>query len=162
MGIVAFYAESQSGLEPIPLWDLDKGSEKPDPRKYWKSLPPNNQSRIKIEKNRFHILRSREKISVPPGIAVYCRASDETIGEMRIHYAGFAHPWFGWERPDGEPGTPLIFELRGHDVDVSLADGEKMARLTFYRMSEDCKKPNDVSYNTQTLKLSDFFGNWPD
>lgn len=29
------------------------------------------------------------------GVAVYCRPSDETIGEMRIHYAGFVHPGFG-------------------------------------------------------------------
>ena len=82
---------------------------------------------------------------------------------MRIHYAGFAHPWFGWEREDGLPGTPLIFEVRGHDVDVSLADGERMANLQFFRMSEYCtEKSKDDSYGTQTLKLSKFFGKWPE
>jgi deoxycytidine triphosphate deaminase len=121
---------------------------------------------IVLRKNAFHILRSKERISLPGGIAVYCRAIDETIGEMRIHYAGFAHPFFGRERKDKRTGTPLIFEVRGHDVKVTLTDGEKMARLIFYRMSEDCKAPRDPKkrrksgYEDQTLKLSGFFTLW--
>src|SRR5262249_44191726 len=38
------------------------------------------------------------------------------LREMRIHYAGFVHPLFGRDRKDGKVGTPLIFEVRGHDV----------------------------------------------
>jgi dCTP deaminase len=102
-------------------------------------------------------------MAVPKGIAVYCRAIDETIGEMRIHYAGFVHPFFGLDRGDGTRGTPLIFEVRGHDVDANLIHGEKMARMTFYRMSEDAVPDQDTNkqaYNEQTLKLSTFFGDW--
>ena len=158
----AFYAEPGSALDPVPLWK-QKEADKPRPEKYWRLLTTtDNKKRIKIEKTRFYLLRSKEKISVPPGIAVYCRASDETIGEMRIHYAGFAHPWFGWEQKAGHRGTPLIFEVRGHDVDVSLADGERMANLQFFRMSEDCEQPEEVSYEDQTLQLSNFFGEWPE
>lgn len=55
----------------------------------------------------------------------------------------------------------MIFEVRGHDVDVSLADGERMANLQFFRMSEACReKPSEVAYGTQTLQLSKFFGKW--
>ena len=82
---------------------------------------------------------------------------------MRIHYAGFAHPFFGRQRSDGTIGTPLIFEVRGHQVNVSLADGEKMANLIFYRMSQDCAEelsPSD-KYDNQTLQLSKFFADWP-
>ena len=101
-------------------------------------------------------------VPVPKGIAVYCRASDETIGEMRIHYAGFVHPFFGLERSDGRRGTPLIFEVRGHELDVSLMNREKMARLEFYRMSEDAmQEPHSGQYATQSLKLSKFFAAWP-
>jgi hypothetical protein len=47
----------------------------------------------------------------------------------------------------------VIFEVRGHDIDVSLRDCEKMARLEFYRMSEDCvSEPEDSQYDNQTLK----------
>ena len=100
-------------------------------------------------------------------MAAYCKAIDETIGEMRIHYAGFVHPFFGFERADGEPGTPLIFEVRGHDLDVSLIHREKLAQVTFYRMSEDASKPprsdsgDKNEYNEQELKLSGYFEDWP-
>jgi dCTP deaminase len=136
------------------LWELMKSSEVPT-----EGEPKNS---IRLKKNAFHILRSKEKISLPGGIAVYCRAIDETIGEMRIHYAGFVHPFFGRERDDKKTGTSLIFEVRGHDVKVRLTDGEKMAKLIFYRISEDCEKKRKKQvkksgYENQTLKLSEFF-----
>jgi dCTP deaminase len=100
-------------------------------------------------------------------VAAYCKAIDETIGEMRIHYAGFVHPFFGLDRTDGKRGTPLIFEVRGHDLDVNLIHRERLARLTFYRMSEDATKsgedsPQQKEYNNQELKLSGYFGEWPE
>jgi len=134
-----------------------------NPWEYWdplKNESDDRESRLKIEKNYFYILRSKERLSLPPSVAVYCRAIDETIGEMRIHYAGFAHPFFGYERQDGKDGTPLMFEVRGHDVDISLGDGEKMGRLVFYRMSQDAKCPEESAYGDQTLQLSKYFRDW--
>ncbi len=158
---------------PIPVWG--KGSL--DPKMYWECIPSKRikgKSRFTIDPNEFYILRSKERLSLPKGVAVYCQAMDETLGEMRIHYAGFAHPFFGVDRTDEKQGTPLIFEVRGHNVKVNLTDGEKLARLIFYRMSEDCKKPKDENqieennvqllqgdYNEQELKLSKFFKDWP-
>lgn len=144
--------------ESIPLW---KESEKPDPCRYWKFKVVDSKNRFPITESNFYLLRSKERISLPKGVAIYCRASDETIGEMRIHYAGFVHPNFGFDRPDGVGGTPLIFEVRGHQVNVSLADGEKMANLVFYRMSED-SDDGESEYGNQSLKLSKFFAEWPD
>jgi dCTP deaminase len=148
--------------EPIPLW---KEIEHPDPRKYWSLAKPielDGKKCLQIKKEQFYLLRSKETIALPAGIAVYCRAIDETIGEMRIHYAGFVHPWFGRNRKDNNIGTPLIFEVRGHDVEVLLTDSEKMARLSFYRMSEACVKPeqSERDYGDQTLALSHFFSDW--
>lgn len=159
---------------PVELWNLEQdGREKPLPCKYWRFLQWDGNRRITIEKTHFYIIRSREKISLPGSVAVYCRASDEKIGEMRIHYAGFVHPFFGTDREDGIVGTPLIFEVRGHDVDVSLHHGEKMAQLVFYRMSaipdKISKQPSvqeapgrcERPYNEQTLQLSKLFADWP-
>jgi dCTP deaminase len=154
--VAAFCAERSKSDEPICLW---KGDTLADPCKNWKFLKSSNDKRLKIENDRFYILRSKEQIRVPAGIAIYCRASDETIGEMRIHYAGFVHPHFG-VRDDGESGTPLIFEVRGHQVDVSLRHGERMANLTLYRMSQDAGA-DQSPYGKQTLKLSSFFSEWP-
>ncbi|MGO9011216.1 MAG: 2'-deoxycytidine 5'-triphosphate deaminase domain-containing protein [Bryobacteraceae bacterium] len=145
-------------LEPVPLW---KEEPRPDPCRYW-SLKESTHDRLIIETENFYLLRSREHISIPAGVAVYCRASDETIGEMRIHYAGFVHPWWGLKRKDGERGTPLIFEVRGHQVNVSLAHGERMANLSFYRMSQDAPEADPTPYEEQTLNLSKFFGPWPE
>ncbi|OGU17003.1 MAG: hypothetical protein A2X61_07570 [Ignavibacteria bacterium GWB2_35_12] len=129
------------------------------PYKFWSFKKSNDENRLTIEKEDFYILRSKELISLPPGVAIYCRAIDESLGEMRIHYAGFVHPCFGYKRKDGEKGTPLMFEVRGHDVNVTLADGETLAKLIFYRMSE--KAEGKSPYDKQNLMLSKYFEKWP-
>jgi deoxycytidine triphosphate deaminase len=158
---------------PIDLGPKEEGT-RPLPCDYWKLLRWDDHERITIAQTHFYIIRSRERISLPGGVAVYCKASDEKIGEMRIHYAGFAHPFFGTDREDATVGTPLIFEVRGHDVNVSLQHGEKMAQLVFYRMSEIPEKINKPAstekapckqgkpYNEQTLQLSKLFAPWPE
>lgn len=155
LSAVAFATKREGGTE-IKTWG--KGNHAP--WKHWRLVPPSAKT-IELKAGDFYILRSRERLRLPLGIAAYCRATDETIGEMRIHYAGFVHPGFGLGRKDDEEGTPLIFEVRGHDFPVTLRDGEKMAKLSFYRMSQDGDTPNDV-YNDQELKLSKFFASWPD
>jgi dCTP deaminase len=162
---VAF--RSKSDVAPsVPLWTV-ANKPKPNPSDYWDIESADEFKRLYIEPDIFYILRSKEKLTVPKGVAIYCRATDETIGEMRIHYAGFVHPYFGLYREDGNKGTPLIFEVRGHQVPVSLADEEKMANLIFYRMSEDCpkltaeeEKEEAKGYSSQELKLSKFFTDW--
>ena len=163
---VAFRSKgSTKGQEAIRLWKVD---DRPNPCAYWDLEVLDEHQRLYIKPDVFYILRSKEKLRVPKGIAIYCRASDETMGEMRIHYAGFVHPYFGCYREDKTIGTPLIFEVRGHQVPVSLADREKMANLIFYRMSEDApqlteKEEQDEAkgYGSQDLKLSKFFAEWP-
>ena len=147
---------NKSSLSPIPLWE--KKTELP--WKYWRFAKLDRQKRLQIRGGRFYILRSKERLYVPPGIAIYCKASDETIGEMRIHYAGFVHPGFGLKRRDRLRGTPLIFEVRDHQVNATLRDGEKMANIIFYRMSRPDSEINK-SYNDQNLKLSNIFKKWP-
>ena len=141
------------------LWKKEQ-NEKPDPCDYWEIVKQKNY-RLTINKGSFYLLRSKELFSLPSHIAVYCRTTDETIGEMRIHYAGFVHPFFGKTPNPKYPGTPLIFEVRGHCADVNLRDGEKLAQIVAYRMSEEAE-PDASEYEEQTLKLSSFFGDFPD
>lgn len=155
--------KTSSSRSRINVWDKQKAS----PSDYWKAETWDKDRRLRITKGSFYIMRSQERIAVPEGVAVYCRASDETIGEMRIHYAGFVHPCFGKYREDDKQGSPLIFEVRGHDIDVNLNHGEKMARLAFYRMSQDVevlrpekKKLQKDPYMNQELALSKYFGKW--
>jgi hypothetical protein len=88
-------------------------------------------------------------------VAIYCQAVAETLGELRIHYAGFVHPRFGEGRED-EKGAPLIFEVRGHNVRTYLQDGETLARLEYYSMSQDAEEYS-CNYSSQELTLSKYF-----
>jgi dCTP deaminase len=162
LDVAAFCANQESTQDEfIPLWN-DGKNKLPDPCNYWLFKKADPCNRLEITSGDFYIIRSKEKISLPAGVAVYARPMDESLGEMRIHYAGFAHPFFGMNRPDDEKGTPLIFEVRGHHVNVNLSDGERLAKLNFYRMSENAEAPQfPVPYGLQDLTLSNFFGEWP-
>ncbi|HBJ83891.1 MAG TPA: hypothetical protein DDZ88_08490 [Verrucomicrobiales bacterium] len=158
----AFQAQVSSKHAPVPLWSTPE-KKRPKPGEYWglhkAAVTESGLRYLPIEKESFYILRSKEHLALDGSVAVYCMAIDETIGEMRIHYAGFVHPWFGRDRDD-RIGTPLIFEVRGHDVRVVLQDGEKLAKLRYFRMSQPVTKGDPEQYNKQTLKLSNFFGPW--
>ena len=83
------------------------------------------------------------------------------MGEWRIEYAGFAHPWFGRTRPD-KAGTPIIFEVRGHNIPTILTDGIPLGNVCFRRMSQPADAPQKPGkYEEQELKLSSCFKPWP-
>jgi dCTP deaminase len=143
----------------LPLFDFkDKG--KIDAKRYFERIDGDSDA-LTIEVNRFYILRSIERLRLPADIAVTGMAYSENLGELRIHYAGFAHPWFGMEREDEKTGTPLIFEVRAHSFPVLLRHEEVFATIRFYKMSKEIpaqdkeKEPDD--YTNQELKLSNYF-----
>ncbi len=153
---VAFHAKSKV-KDPI---DLTSSKLKPDPKKYWDTEKlKGNESLydgvLEIKPNHFYIIRSNERLHLPADIAVYCQAMSESLGEIRVHYAGFAHPHFG----NRVGGTPLIFEVRGHNVTTYLRHDEVLARLEYYRMSLPTG-PDSSKYEEQELKLSSKFEDW--
>ena len=152
--------ERNQSLDPIDLWGKGPG-QKPDPTPYFDRISAKHDRLIIKKQDYFYLLRSKELLSVPNSIAVYARATDEALGEMRIHYAGFVHPWFGRTPNHEKKGTPLIFEVRGHATDVSLKHEEKLARLELYRMSEPAPYQKSP-YGDQKLALSNFFAPFPD
>jgi len=151
----AYEAKRDSSIEPIII----SSKEKYDPSKYWNIIEAKNNS-IKMEKDHFYILRSKERFFLPKDIAVRCIAYTENLGETRIHYAGFAHPWFarGSDGKKNIKGAPLIFEVRCHSFPVEARDGEDFARIEFYQMAS----PTEVHtpYDSQELKLSKYFDDW--
>ncbi len=177
----AFRAINEGEPEPIRL---STGAN--DPEKFFRPVraaysnegeradinPAVNKCSIQVQNGGFYIMRSLERLCLPPTVAVYVRATNETLGELRIHYAGFVHPWFGWQpiKDSGDPGdqadgeqarrgTPLIFEVRGYGGTVKLRHGEVVAKLEFYEMSQATEKPEptDDDYTFQELKLSKVF-----
>jgi dCTP deaminase len=160
-GICAFITKEKGETKNnnLPI-DLTKGSDSHDPKDFWTGVGPMDGT-LGIEPERFYILRSRERFRLPPDVAVYCQAISETLGELRIHYAGFVHPGFGFER---KQGTPVIFEVRGHNVKVLLQHGETLAHIKFYAMSKACSTTcltrKKSGYEGQELKLSKYFKDW--
>ncbi len=170
VGFRALPQENGSDRPPIDLTkDYRPGDDtnKYDPKKYWEPIEAQNKEGekfIAIEQEKFYILRSKERFSLPPDVAVYCRAITEELGEIRIHYAGFVHPYFGAGNIDvnGKPrGTPLIFEVRSHNVDALLRHGDTLANIRYYRMSKE-NEEDSKDYGKQELKLSKVFKDWPE
>ncbi len=147
--------------------DLSASKGTYDPKKFWDpKVMDQDRKTFEIEPEDFYIIRSHERLNLPDDIAVYAKAMTEKIGELRIHYAGFAHPFFGFYREE-KNGSPLIFEIRGHNVKTFLRDKEHIAKILFYRMSkpiilndQEIEEEQKGGYQNQELKLSNYFKDW--
>ena len=61
---------------------------------FW-DLLSTKDNKIIIEKDKFYILRSKEKIQIPKNMAGEMIPYDTSLGDFRVHYAGFFDPGFG-------------------------------------------------------------------
>ncbi|OFV97848.1 MAG: 2'-deoxycytidine 5'-triphosphate deaminase [Acidobacteria bacterium RIFCSPLOWO2_02_FULL_60_20] len=129
-----------------------------DPSEFWE--PIHSTRRIILNPDDFYILVSKEKVSVPPHLAAEMVAYDPSIGEFRIHYAGFFDPGFGYAVEEGR-GTTAVLEVRSHEVPFVVEDGQVVGRLIYERLLEPPEKiygPKiGSSYQSQGLSLSKQF-----
>ena len=129
-----------------------------DPSEFWE--PIHSTRRIILNPDDFYILVSKEKVSVPPHLAAEMVAYDPSIGEFRIHYAGFFDPGFGYSVEEGR-GTAAVLEVRSHEVPFVVEDGQVVGRLIYERLLEPPEKiygPKiGSSYQSQGLSLSKQF-----
>ncbi len=124
-------------------------------KKFWKPLMPVNKSII-IEKNKFYILRSKEKIKIPDNLAGEMIPYDTGIGDFRVHYAGFFDPGFG------DPmGSYAVLEVKTNEIPFMIEDGQTIARIKYEKLN---KKTSVVygsninsNYQNQDLALSKHF-----
>lgn len=151
----AFAVKKQNNM---PAIDPDK-KEFYDPREFWDPIEAEDGS-ILLEPDRLYILRSVERLSIPGHLALECKSYTTQMGEWRIEYAGFAHPYFGHSRAD-EKGAPIMFEVRGHNVPTILTQGIPLGNVRFLRMSQPPAKTEvKPSYEEQELTLSKCFKPW--
>ncbi|MBI2818664.1 MAG: 2'-deoxycytidine 5'-triphosphate deaminase [Acidobacteria bacterium] len=129
-----------------------------NPSEFWEPIQPTR--RIILDPDDFYILVSKEKVSVPPHLAAEMVAYDPSIGEFRIHYAGFFDPGFGYAVEEGR-GTTAVLEVRSHEVPFVVEDGQVVGRLIYERLLETPEKiygPKiGSSYQSQGLSLSKQF-----
>ncbi len=130
------------------------------PEDFWDALPAPRDKAIILNPDDFYILVSKEKVRIPHDYAAEMVAYDPTIGEFRIHYAGFFDPGFGYGASDIK-GTPAVLEVRSHEVPFLIEDGQIVGRLIYERL---LAKPDKIygidigsSYQGQGLALSKQF-----
>jgi dCTP deaminase len=104
-----------------------------EPRDFWDPIltPPRHE--LVLTPGEFYILASREKVRVPPTHAAEMVAYDPSVGEFRIHYAGFFDPGFGYGDDDVK-GTRAVLEVRSHEVPFLLRHGQRVGRLIYERL----------------------------
>jgi dCTP deaminase len=89
---------------------------------------------------------------------------DPSIGEFRVHYAGFFDPGFGYGLSD-VLGTLAVLEVRAHEVPILIEHGQIVGRLVYSPMVARPDKIYGVqigsSYQMQGLALSKQFKRWP-
>jgi dCTP deaminase len=126
---------------------------------FWETIHARDGKLI-LDPNEFYILASKERLHIPPGMAAEMIPIDPSMGEFRVHYAGFFDPGFG-STPGGVPGSRGVLEVRSHEVPFILDDGQMVCRLAYERMAA---RPDGLygqigtsNYQGQELKLSKHF-----
>jgi dCTP deaminase len=104
-----------------------------DPLDFWEPIRADRNPRIILDPNDFYILMTRESVGVPPDYAAEMLAYDTTVGEFRVHYAGFFDPGFGWDRAAG--GSRAVLEVRSHEVPFLLEHGQTVGWLRYEPMA---------------------------
>ena len=145
--------------------DLDR-EDGHDPGDFWEPLTARRKGggagELLLDPGEFYILASTEASEIPAAQAAEMTPIDPSVGEFRVHYAGFFDPGFGTDEALGQ-GSRAVLEVRSHDTPFLLEDGQIVARLVYEPLSE---RPSRLygfhgsHYQQQGLKLSKHFKVW--
>src|SRR5229473_3042076 len=142
-----------------PLIDLNKINHY-DPLEFWEPIHRTKSRSLVLDPRDFYILASKERVRIPHSFAAEMVPYDPSVGEFRIHYAGFFDPGFGYGADDIK-GTHAVLEVRSHEVPFLLEDGQVVGRLVFERLlgapSKVYGQGIGSSYQHQRLALSKHF-----
>jgi dCTP deaminase len=146
-------------VHDAPVIDLERINHY-DPASFWEPVYSQANRLLILQPGAFYILGSKERVRVPPSYAAEMVPYDPSMGEFRVHYAGFFDPGFGYGSGDIR-GTRAILEVRSHEVPYALQDGQKIGRLIYERMLARPTKLYGVdagsSYQFQDMGLSKHF-----
>ncbi len=148
------------GRRHAGLVDLDK-EDGHDPRDFWEPLRPVN-GQLLLDPGEFYILASKGAVEIPVLEAAEMTPIDPSVGEFRVHYAGFFDPGFGTDEAHGK-GSRGVLEVRSHETPFILEDGQTVARLVYEPLTErPTRLYGDLGshYQRQGLKLSKHFRVW--
>ena len=142
-----------------PLMDTRK-IDHYDPLEFWDPIEEPRNGELILNPGDFYILGSRERVVVEADQSAEMMPFDASVGEFRIHYAGFFDPGFGCH-VSGSPGTIAVLEVRAHDVPFVLQHGQVVGRIIYNRLMA---KPDHLyghgigsHYHDQGIALSKQF-----
>ena len=127
---------------------------------FWEPIYADSSNCFVLDPDQFYILASKEAVHIPPSHAAEIIPFNPSVGEFRVHYAGFIDPGFGHGVSQSN-GTKVVLEVRSHKVPFILEDGQIIGRLVFERMHArpDVLYGKELGshYYNQALKLSKHF-----
>jgi dCTP deaminase len=132
-----------------------------DPRDFWEPLTL-RRGELLLDPGEFYILASSDDVEIPVDQAAEMTPIDPSVGEFRVHYAGFFDPGFGTDEAHGA-GSKGVLEVRTHDTPFLLEHGQIVARLVYEPLTERPSRLYGESgshYQNQGLKLSKHFRGW--
>ena len=132
-----------------------------DPKDFWEPLIPRH-GELLLDPGEFYILASKEAVEIPVLQAAEMTPIDPSVGEFRVHYAGFFDPGFGTEEAGGV-GSRGVLEVRSHETPFLLEDGQTVARLVYEPLTAKPARlygEGGSHYQRQGLKLSKHFRVW--
>ena len=110
-----------------------------------------------LDPGAFYILASREAVRIPPHYAAEMTPYLPSVGEFRVHYAGFFDPGFGFGLDD-DRGARSVLEVRCHETPFILRHGQVVGRLVFEDMLEAPEwaygRDSGANYQGQGLQLA--------
>ena len=110
-----------------------------------------------LDPGAFYILASREAVRIPPHYAAEMTPYLPSVGEFRVHYAGFFDPGFGFGL-DNDCGARSVLEVRCHETPFILRHGQVVGRLVFEDMLEAPElvygRDSGANYQGQGLQLA--------
>ncbi|HTV33569.1 MAG TPA: 2'-deoxycytidine 5'-triphosphate deaminase [Methylocella sp.] len=153
-GIIGYKAQKHADI-------LDVDRDGYNIADYWGEIRARRDKRLILDPDEFYILASRERLQIPPDLAAEMVPIDPSMGEFRVHYAGFFDPGFG-AGGMGRPIARAVLEVRSYEVPFFLEDGQVIGRLVYEKMAEAPEllygeKGSTSNYQGQGLKLSKHF-----
>jgi len=151
-GIVAYRAKKNA--RPInmaaPLRSIDK-------REFWEPVHKPFNCELILEEGYFYILRSKEKVAVPPNLACEMVEFLSGMGEFRTHYAGFFDPGFGYRADGSVKGSHGVLEVRLRDSPMIVRHGQRFVKLIYEQMKSIPDVLYDGNYQNQKLNPGKWF-----
>lgn len=129
---------------------------------FWEPVYANSDGSFTFEKDKFYIMATKEKITIPETYSVEMKPNSHNVGELRIHYAGFFDPGFGINYVSGKAeGATAVLEVRPHER-LTVFDNSPICTMKVYRNSKLPRSPygkdGTSNYaNQSNIKLSKYF-----